>query len=129
MEKESQLSMFNLPPVESKAVSFDPAKFAEAIPKTQDAEQPALFEKGEWWDSLWNGMPEFVQEDQEPYRTIYVHFENRADVEAFAELVKQKITANTKSIWYPEAEIGHFSGKCYKAESEDDGIEVIEDEP
>lgn len=108
--------------------AFEPETLAEPIALTQDAEQSPLFDKGEWWEQIWKGMPEFVQEDQEPFKTIFVHFETRADMEAFAELVKQRITLNTKSIWYPCAEIGRFAGKSYVVPAEDSSIETFEDE-
>ena len=57
------------------------------------------------WEEEWQGMPEFVQEDKMPFRTIYVHFENQQDLEEFAELVDQRITSKTKFIWYPKAKI------------------------
>jgi hypothetical protein len=75
--------------------------------------QPALFDKGEWWHEHWKGMPEFVQEDLAPVKTIHVHFESREDYEAFAKLVGQTLTMNTRSIWYPEAEIGRTYNKRY----------------
>ncbi len=78
-----------------------------------EPEQLTLLKIGEWWEELWNGMPEFIQEDLEPFKTIYVHFENRKDMEAFAGLVGQAITMDTRSIWYPEAEIGRFANKRY----------------
>lgn len=110
--------------------AFDPETFAEPnVAPTQDAEQPPLFDKGEWWEQMWKGMPEFIQEDQEPVKSILVHFETRADMESFAELVKQRITLNTKSIWWPEAEIGHFAGRSYVVpEEENSSIETFEDE-
>lgn len=58
-------------------------------------------------------MPEFVQNDLTPVKTIYVHFETLQDMAAFAVLVDQPITTNTRSIWYPEAEIGRFADKRY----------------
>jgi hypothetical protein len=74
---------------------------------------PALFDIGESWEEAWKGMPEFVQEDLSPYKSIYVHFENREDVEKFAKLVAQTITMNTRAIWYPAAEIGRFADRRY----------------
>ena len=95
-----------------------------------EEKQPALFEKGEWYDEHWKQMPEFEQKDLEPYKTIYVHFENRADMDAFAKLVDQRIGANTRSIWYPEAEIGRFADKRYidslPAANEQSDVEVLE---
>jgi hypothetical protein len=85
--------------------------------KTEPEQQP-LFEKGEWWEEHWKGMPEFVQKQIEPFKTVYVHFENRADMESFARLINQQLTLNTKSIWYPEAEINDFSKIKYISEYE-----------
>lgn len=112
------------------------------------------------WKQEWQGMPEFIQEDLSPWRTIEVnfkgffddkgyfinnkvvkvHFEDKdyrsieefgkllgirgvtsntkflqfgGTLQDFSELVKQTITLNTRSIWYPEAEIGRYSNKRY----------------
>lgn len=78
-----------------------------------EGEQQPLIEVGEKWEECWRGMPEFVQEDLAPWKSIYVHFETREDMERFAKLVKQKIGLNTRSIWYPEAEIGRMATKRY----------------
>lgn len=67
----------------------------------------------EWWEDDWQDMPEFIQEDQSPFKTIYVHFQNKQDMKSFAELVDQKIGFKTKSIWYPEAKIGKTDGIRY----------------
>jgi hypothetical protein len=80
------------------------------------AYQPGLFGDGEWWEETWRGMPEFDQQDKAPRHSIQVDFPARADVEAFSRLVGQQITEHakrTRSIWHPEAEIGHFAGKQY----------------
>ena len=63
-----------------------------------------FFDIPEWWEDDWQGMPEFVQDDRGPYKTIYVHFKNEKDMEAFAKLVKQKVTDQTKFIWFPKAQ-------------------------
>ena len=46
-------------------------------------------------------MPEFVQGDLSPWNTINVHFECREDMEEFAKLVEQKVTFETRALWYP----------------------------
>jgi hypothetical protein len=76
--------------------------------KANEVEQPAFFEMKEWWEDHWQGMPEFVQKDLMPAKTIYVHFESKEDMAAFAKLVGQTIGPNTKSIWYPEKDIQHW---------------------
>lgn len=80
----------------------------EIIPQP---EQPAatLFDGWEEsqeaeWKRYWKGMPEFVQEDNHPYMKIYVSFRNEEDYNEFAELVGQKLSKKTKSIWYPKLE-------------------------
>lgn len=50
---------------------------------------------------LWKGMPDFDQEDQESWKAIKVHFANQDDYQAFARLVNQTLTPDTKSMWYP----------------------------
>ena len=53
------------------------------------------------WRDHWKGMPEFVQEDNKPYKKINVCFQTKEDVEAFRALMQQPITDKTKTIWYP----------------------------
>jgi len=54
------------------------------------------------WEKEWQGMPEFIQNDLSPFRTISVYFKNEQDMKAFSKLIAQKVTKNTKSIWYPK---------------------------
>ena len=49
----------------------------------------------------WDDMPEFVQEKQKPYSQIIIRFETEADLMEFSELIGQKLTPKTKSIWHP----------------------------
>ena len=62
-------------------------------------------------------MPEFVQEDLQPIQQIIISFATREDVEEFAELIEQKLTSKTKSIWYPKAEIFNAINYIYTNES------------
>jgi hypothetical protein len=39
----------------------------------------------------------------EPFRTIYVHFENKENVELFSFVIDQVIQPSTRDIWYPES--------------------------
>lgn len=59
----------------------------------------------EFFEQEWRGMPEFVQENLMPFKTVMIHFENQENVLKFSELIKQKITNLTKSLWYPKAEL------------------------
>ena len=58
-------------------------------------------------DKEWDGMPDFEQKDLSSFKLIKVHFKNRDDYDNFSQLIGQKLTEKTKSIWYPEAEILH----------------------
>lgn len=71
--------------------------------------QLTLFDAGKGWQNEWKDMPEFIQPDLRSWKSIKVHFENREDLESFAELLDQRITLDTVSIWYPEMEVGRFS--------------------
>ena len=79
----------------------------------QDEEQPMLFDLDGGWKSEWKGMPEFVQQDLEPFKSVIVHFSSQGDVELFSKVVEQTVGPRTRSIWYPEAEIGHMMNKRY----------------
>ena len=54
----------------------------------------------------WVGMPEFVQEKQEPYKVLTVRFATKEDYEDFAQKIGQTLTVKTKSIWHPKIERG-----------------------
>jgi len=56
-------------------------------------------------DDLWQGMPEFNQEDQLGVQKITVHFKTRDDVVEFTKLIGQPITEKTNNIWFPDREI------------------------
>jgi hypothetical protein len=64
-------------------------------------------------DKQWGGMPEFENEDKTAYQRIVVHFKDQTAVDAFAELIGQKITEKTRFLWFPEIEIGHYADKEY----------------
>lgn len=53
------------------------------------------------WIEEWKDMPEFIQEDKKPIKTIKVHFETEEDMENFSRLVGKKITEKTKGFIFP----------------------------
>ena len=65
------------------------------------------------WEDHWKGMPEFVMKDQRPHRKIVVHFRNEEDVQKFAELMGQKISAKLPSIWFPYMPPRRYANKRY----------------
>jgi len=78
-----------------------------------DIQQSSLFEIEPAWKDVWQGMPEYCQQDLMPAESIKVHFRNSDDRRAFSRLVNQPITENTRYIWYPRAEIGRITDKLY----------------
>lgn len=68
---------------------------------TQNNNQLSFVDHDEWWKEHWMGMPEFNQDDTKPWKSIHVHFRSYDDLQAFAELIGQRMTANTPFVWYP----------------------------
>lgn len=103
-----QFGLFETPKKQEVEIKHD-----DSIPTapTVEPEQVTLIDKGEAWENHWKGMPEFVSKDLMPFKTIYVHFETRKEMDEFAKLVNQKITLDTQSIWYPEMEINKLIDK------------------
>ena len=67
-------------------------------------------------NELWQGMPE-IGNTPKAIQSIHIHFEHRAAVEEFAELIGQSITEATRSIWYPEKMREKKSDLRFKNES------------
>ena len=82
---------------------------------TIDENQIKLFDDSETekWRDEWQNMPEFVQENQEPFQSVIVHFETKQDRNNFAKLIDQNITYRTPSIWFPKANIRVAKDKRY----------------
>ena len=58
--------------------------------------------KEKYANDEWKDMPEFIQENtEESFSKIVVRFRTEEDLQKFAELIGQKLTGKTKSIWYP----------------------------
>lgn len=85
---------------------------------TTDDGQLSFVDPDGWWKELWRGMPEFVQDDLEPWKSIQVHFASREDMNDFATLIGQRLTGDTRSVWFPQAEIGRMVDKVFIDESE-----------
>lgn len=122
-----RLIRFPLTP-KTRQLSFPPSELFPEIalgaltalrPETDDVAasptgQGGLFGAAEWWEEFWQGMPEFVQEDQAPRFSIQFDFRRAEDVAEFEKLIGQKIpdySKRTPSVWFPEAEIGSFANK------------------
>ena len=70
------------------------------------------------WEKEWNGMPEYYNKRIQPFKTIFVHFRTEEDYREFTEIIDQKMTLQTKSIWHPELMRG-VNGK-YRWVNEDE---------
>lgn len=93
------------PPAVEESVSPPP------IP--DDPDQLTLLDVPPDWKGKWTGMPEFEQRDLTPWASLPVHFASRADRVAFSKLIGQTITDDTRSLWFPKAEIGRYVDKRY----------------
>ena len=49
----------------------------------------SLLTREEFFKKYWKGMPTFDQNDNPPYKQIYLNFRNEEDYKAFAKLVDQ----------------------------------------
>lgn len=78
------------------------------------------------WAKEWQDMPEFVQKDLMPWKRLIVNFENINDLNAFAKVIGQKITIDTRFIWYPEAELLPVANKRYNNELDCDEKDIDE---
>lgn len=96
---------------------LDGADFDLDLLGFEDWELKSLLDTDEPLDPTeeWKGMPEFNQQDKTSFRAIVVHFKGPQQLEEFKALVKQKITDNTRYIWFPEIEIETTADKVYRA--------------
>jgi hypothetical protein len=65
----------------------------------------------------WQGMPEYSHEDLTAFRTIKVHFADQTAVDKFAKLIGQKLTPQSRFIWFPEMEIASLAETRYASKS------------
>lgn len=80
-----------------------------------DEAQNDLLDVDENWQDVWKGMPAYVQRDMESCQKIAVYFATRADRMAFAELVEHPVSDETKSIWFPRAELDKVNGLRWRS--------------
>ena len=67
-------------------------------------------------ETEWKGMPDFKQDDESPFRTLFIHFKTAADVDSFSQLIHQSIGSSAKYLWYPAQGKTVAKDKAYKAE-------------
>lgn len=84
----------------------------EELLEIPEFEKPKSFAEKEW-----EGMPEYNNKDLTRNYSVIMSFRCFEDALEFANLIGQKITPKTKSMWYPEFEIVHVGDKRYINES------------
>jgi hypothetical protein len=52
----------------------------------------------------WFDMPEFVQEDREAIKRVYINFEKEEDIQEFNRITGLNITMKTKGVFFPTPE-------------------------
>lgn len=67
-------------------------------------------------DEEWKGMPGCDNQDLSAWKSLRVNFASAESLKAFAALLGQPLTENTRSIWYPAAEIGTYADKRYASD-------------
>jgi hypothetical protein len=71
-----------------------------------DLEEGELVETYEKeWQYHWKGMPEFVNNDNSPFKKLTVNFRTEEDYIEFGKLIGQENIMKSKSIWFPKYEI------------------------
>ncbi len=81
-----------------------------------------FIDDAEKWRKEWKGMPEYVQEDLEAWKSLIVNFENREDMNNFSALIGKKITFETKSTWFPVKEAEKAIDKRWVDETPEEKI-------
>ena len=56
------------------------------------------------WRKEWQDMPEFVQLDMKPIFSVTVNFLSVEDINTFSEIVGKRISFNTKSVLFKNAD-------------------------
>lgn len=87
-------------------IGFDEGEYLKVVNFGQSATDP---------NAAWNGMPEFHQPDQMPYRSLIVHFKDEAAITEFCRRIEQSVTPKTKSLWFPPVEKNDLVDKRYQS--------------
>jgi hypothetical protein len=83
------------------------------MPYAKPTSQMSIFEEQQGWEAEWQDMPEFVQQNLLPEKSIKVNFASIEDMKKFADLIGQIITIDTQYVWFPKAEIQMLKNKLY----------------
>ena len=123
---ESQLNLFELLESAQEEKKLDDLEIIQEdiqlndqddiLSDTSSLNQVILFELKEPWEDEWRGMPEFIQENLEPIKTLMIHLEDLKDLVDLSEVIGQQITEKTKSIWFPKLDSDKPSDFIYTDE-------------
>lgn len=83
---------------------YQPPTLNRFFGEDEESEEGGIDTQNATWKQYWVGMPEYEQNDKKTFKTLYLHFRNQEDYDAFAKLIDQNLTMKTKSIWYPKLE-------------------------
>ncbi len=92
------------------AMFFPPGDY-----RSQDMSDNQLIKVETDWEKAWIGMPDFKMENLQSWQSIVTHFPDLPSRERFAALIGQTVTHQTRSIWYPKAEITRYADKVWKS--------------
>jgi len=62
----------------------------------------------------WEDMPEFIQDDLQPYRSIIMHFGEEKHVKEFFKLLDQPYSEKARYLWHPQLIHEDNESKRYK---------------
>jgi len=91
--KITDIAIYNLENIKIELEELDDVEI-------KDLFSDIIFEKVDY-DDIYNGMPEFEQEDLTADYQIKVSFLTVQDIQDFGEKIGQKLTEKTRSIWFP----------------------------
>jgi len=67
-------------------------------------EAPAVVPERQWWWDVWRGMPEYVQRNIGPWKTVKIHVRDREDFERLQKQLGVKLNTtknNMPACWFP----------------------------
>ena len=98
-----------------EGLDFDLSKIGFSVPELAQYMAAETFGDPE---TEWTGMPDYHQDDKLAFKSLKVNFKTQDAVNTFASLVGQKITEQTRSIWFPLVEKQNLKDLRYVTDDE-----------
>jgi hypothetical protein len=54
------------------------------------------------YDELWQGLPEYSDNVEKPFKSVVIHFKTEEDFKKFNKITAIGMTSKTRSTWYPK---------------------------